>query len=85
MDFMITKFEPFDFSWQRTREINVLLNAGYVFPALTDAILLPDMFGYKYNDKSDGNTEDERHYKGWFKNHFSLYEHPEGTDITDYI
>ena len=42
------------------------------------------MFGYKYNDKSDGNTEDERHYKGWCKNHFSLYEHPEGTDITDY-
>ena len=84
MDFMTTRFKPFDFSWQRTKEINALLNAGYVFPALTDAILLPDMFGYKYNDKSDGNTEDERHYKGWCKNHFSLYEHPEGTDITDY-
>ena len=84
MDFMTTRFKPFDFSWQRTKEINALLNAGYVFLALTDAILLPDMFGYKYNDKSDGNTEDERHYKGWCKNHFSLYEHPEGTDITDY-
>ena len=81
---MITKLKPFDFSWRRTKEINALLNAGYVFPALTDTILLPDMFGYKYNDKSDGNTEDERHYKGWCKNHFSLYEHPKGTDITDY-
>lgn len=84
MDYMITAFKPFKFYWQRTKEINTLLNTGYVFPALTDAILLPDMFGYKYNDKSDGNTEDERHYKGWCKNHFSLYEHPEGTDITDY-
>lgn len=84
MDFAITTFEPFEFTWERTKEINALLHAGYVFPALADAILLPDMFGYKYNDKSDGNTEDERHYKGWCKNHFSLYEHPEGTDITDY-
>ena len=42
------------------------------------------MFGYKYNDASDGNSEDERHYKGWCKEHFSLYEHPEGTDIADY-
>ena len=84
MDFMVTKFKPFDFNWQRTREIKALLNAGYVFPALTDAILLPDMFGYKYNDASDGNSENERHYKGWCKEHFSLYEHPEGTDIADY-
>ena len=43
MDFMTTRFKPFDFSWQRTKEINALLNAGYVFPALTDAILLPDV------------------------------------------
>lgn len=81
---MTTTFEPFSFSWQRTKEINDLLMKGYVFPALTDAILLPDMFGYKYNDPDDGNTEDERHFKGWCKNHFSLYEHPIKTDISDY-
>ena len=84
IQYAMTTFEPFDFYWQRTKEINALLNAGYIFPALTDAILLPDMFGHKYNDKLDGNTEDERHYKGWCKYHFSLYEHPEGTDIIDY-
>lgn len=58
---MITTFEPFSYSWQRTKEINDLLMKEYVFPALTDAILSPDMFGYKYNDQDDGNY-DELHY-----------------------
>lgn len=79
-----TVFKPFEFVWDRTKEINDLLKHGYVFPALTDAILLPDMFGKEYNDPSDGNTEDERHYKGWCKHHLSLYECPEGKDVTDY-
>lgn len=84
MDYMTTSFEPFSFSWRRTKEINDLLMRGYVFPALTDAILLPDMFGYKYNDATDGKTEDERHFKGWCKYNFSNYEHPTDTDISDY-
>lgn len=84
MLYSVTTFAPFEYSWDRTREIYELLKMGYVFPALTDAILLPDMFGYKYNNPEDGKTEDERHYKGWCKENFSCYEHPIGTDIIDY-
>lgn len=84
MDYMVTTFSPFTFTWRRTQEIYALLQMGYVFQALTDAILLPDMFGYKYNDPKDGKTENERHYKGWCKENLSQYEHPIGTDITDY-
>lgn len=84
MDYAITTFAPFVFTWQRTQEIFELLRMGYVFPALADAILLPDMFGYKYNNPEDGNTQDERHYKGWCKENLSRYEHPVGTDVIDY-
>lgn len=82
--YAVTTFSPFNFSWKRTKEISELLKMGYIFPALTDVILLPDMFGQKYNDPVDGKTEDERHYKGWCKKNFSYYEHPAGTDIIDY-
>lgn len=82
--YMLTTLAPFDFCWERTKEINQLLNTGYVFPALTNAILLPDMFGYKYDEEDDGNTETERHYKGWCKKNFCLFEHPMGTKETDY-
>ena len=83
-DFCMTTFHKYDYSWRRTAEIKSLLDAGFVFPALTDAILLPDMFGYKYNDADDGKTENERHYKGWCKRHFCPYEHPIGDDVTNY-
>lgn len=80
-----TVFKSHEFEWRRTKEINELLKAGYVFPALTDAILLPDMFGVKYNNSEDGNTENERHYKGWCRENFSIFEHPEGTDSITYL
>ena len=57
MDYAITTFAPFVFTWRRTQEIFELLQMGYVFPALADAILLPDMFGYKYNDPEDGMSK----------------------------
>lgn len=84
VQFCVTDFKPFQFHWARTAEICELLHMGYVFPALTDAVLLPDMFGWEYDDAKYGSTPDERHYKGWCDNNFSLYGHPVGSDSKDY-